>query len=310
MKILTLTLNPAFDMHCHSAHFEPFRENFAYVDSHQPGGKGVNISRALTACGVRNHALLVLGEENSSSFLRQVSMQLDRSTVLTVPGRIRENLTLHSDGGKETRISFGGFQANDALAAQLRNTLMELADEDTIMTVTGRNTDGLALETIKELLRSVQRRGTKLVIDSRSFGLKDLRELKPWLIKPNQEEISQYLGRPVETLEDAVAAAKEFAAGGIDHVMVSMGGQGAVLVSGDGVYLAKPPKIAPVSTIGAGDSTVAGFVAAAAAGCDTAEALKRAVAYGTAACLTEGSLPPQKTDIHKLLGKIETKKLQ
>ena len=307
MKILTLTLNPAFDMHCHSAHFEPFRENFAYVDSHQPGGKGVNISRALTACGVRNHALLVLGEENSSSFLRQVSMQLDRSTVLTVPGRIRENLTLHSDGGKETRISFGGFQANDALAAQLRNTLMELADEDTIMTVTGRNTDGLALETIKELLRSVQRRGTKLVIDSRSFGLKDLRELKPWLIKPNQEEISQYLGREISSFEEVLEAAQQLHGDGIDNVMISLGADGALLVCDEGAFTAVPPAVPVISTIGAGDSAVAGFLTAAEAPAE--ERLALAVAFGSAACMTEGSLPPLPRKIREILSQIKLTRL-
>ena len=147
MKIVTLTLNPAFDVHCHTEHFEAFRENFAVIHSHQAGGKGVNISRALTACGVENHALMVLGRENKDGFLADAARHLFHTTVITVPGRIRENMTLHSDGGKETRISFGGFRATDTLAAELAHTLRNLADPDTVLTMTGRITDGMDPET-------------------------------------------------------------------------------------------------------------------------------------------------------------------
>lgn len=306
--IYTITLNPAFDVHAFADRFEAFHENLARVESRQAGGKGINISRALVQNGVKNTAIVVLGDQNAAEFKHELERAGVDYIALERPGRIRENLTLHCTDAPETRISFTGFAVEDGILAQIE-AMLEV-DRDTVVTFTGRTGDGMSLAAAKEFLARLKAKGAKIVLDSRSFGMLDILQARPWLIKPNQEEISQYLGRPVETLEDAVAAAKEFAAGGIDHVMVSMGGQGAVLVSGDGVYLAKPPKIAPVSTIGAGDSTVAGFVAAAAAGCDTAETLKRAVAYGTAACLTEGSLPPQKTDIHKLLGKIETKKLQ
>ena len=87
--------------------------------------------------------------------------------------------------------------------------------------------------------------------------------------------------------------------------MVSMGEQGALLLTGGNVYTAVPPQIGAVSTIGAGDSTIAGFIAGTALGETPARCLKRAVAYGTAACLTEGTLPPRLDDIVKIWEEIQ-----
>lgn len=305
--IYTITLNPAFDVHAFADRFEAFHENLARVESRQAGGKGINISRALVQNGVKNTAVVVLGDQNTAEFEQELAQAGVDYIALERPGRIRENLTLHCTDVPETRISFTGFAVEDGILAQIE-AMLEVG-QDTVVTFTGRIGDGMSLDAAKAFLARLKTKDARIVLDSRSFEMPDILQVQPWLIKPNQEEISQYLGRPVATLEDAVAAAKEFAAGGIDNVMVSMGGQGAVLVSSDGVYLAKPPKINPISTIGAGDSTVAGFVAAATAGCDTADVLKRAVAYGTAACLTEGSLPPQKNDIDMLYCQIQVQKL-
>ena len=307
MKIVTLTLNPAFDVHCSTEHFEAFRENFASIRSHQAGGKGINISRALTACGMENHALMVLGEENRDSFLADAAPRLFHTTVITVPGRIRENMTLHSDDGKETRISFGGFQATDTLTAELEDALRNLTNAETVLTVTGRNTDGLDLEAVKNLLKDAQARGTRLVIDSRSFDLKDLRELKPWLIKPNQEEISQYLGREINGFKEVLEAARLLHDGGIANVMISLGADGALLVCDEGSWTAVPPAVQVVSTIGAGDSSIAGFLTAGDASAE--ERLALAVAFGTAACLTEGSLPPQPWKVREILSQITLTRL-
>jgi len=305
--IYTITLNPAFDVHATAERFEAFHENLARVSSRQAGGKGINISRALVQNGVENTAVIVLGDQNAAEFKQELIQANVTYLALERPGRIRENLTLHCTDTPETRISFTGFAVEDGVLEQIE-ALLELG-QDTVVTFTGRIGDGMSLATSKAFLARLKAKGARIVLDSRSFGMEDILQVQPWLIKPNQEEISQYLGRPVETLEDAVAAAKEFAAGGVGNVMVSMGGQGAVLVSGGRVYLAKPPKIAPVSTIGAGDSTVAGFVAAAAAGSDIADTLRQAVSYGTAACLTEGSLPPRKADIDRIYAKTQVREL-
>jgi fructose-1-phosphate kinase PfkB-like protein len=105
-------------------------------------------------------------------------------------------------------------------------------------------------------------------------------------------------------METALEKAKELSAMGIENTLVSMGPQGAVLVTGQQAFSATVPQVQAVSTIGAGDSTIAGFLAGAYAGEGAMGCLKTAVSYGTAACLTAGTLPPEKEDIEKIYAQI------
>ena len=304
MKIITITLNPAFDVHCFCENFQPYHENLAKITNNEAGGKGVNISRALTVCGTENLAFVVLGEENGESFTRAMAADGMTYETISVSGRIRENITLHTVGADETRISFSGFDAPADLLAQVEAALLPMVDSDTVITLTGRNPAGVGIEETKEMLRRFMAKGAKIVIDSRSFSLADLTEMKPWLIKPNQEEISAYLGREIGTLDEVIDAAKELHEGGIVNVMISLGSKGAMLVSDEGVFVARPPRIEALSTIGAGDSSIAGFLAASSEGCSAKDSLCRAVAYGTAACMTEGTKPPRKEDVMHVMSEI------
>ena len=306
MRIITLTLSPAFDMHCHAQKLVLEHENLVYMDLCQAGGKGVNISRALVSNGRENLALLVLGQENADSFLRNLDADGVTYDAVTVPGRIRENITIHT-GLTETRISFPGFRVEPDVLSQVEGKLMELVDADTIVTMTGRTPEGMSVADVSAMLRKCADKGARIVVDSRSFSLGDLKELKPWLIKPNQEEISAYLGREICTLEQTVAEAKALHKSGIANVMISMGGEGALLVCGEGAYIAVPPKVKVRSTIGAGDSAIAGFIACPDNSGESR--LQWAVAYGSAACMAEGTLPPKPEDVQLILQDIQLKTL-
>ncbi len=307
MKILTLTLNPAIDVHCHTENFRPYKENQCVVTDREAGGKGVNISRALTFNGVENLALVVLGGENGESFRKSLEADGLVLKTVTVPGSIRENITLHCDNADETRISFAGFTAEDSLLDQVSQVLEGEIDGNTAVTFTGSNPKGLSMAKTKEFLRDLQGKGAKIVIDSRSFTLADLTEMKPWLIKPNQEEISAYLGREIETLEEVCAAALDLHKKGIANVMISMGPKGALLVCEEGIFIANPPKIQALSSIGAGDSSVAGFLSVA----DTSaeNRLRTGVSFGTAACLTSGTKPPLPEDVARIFAQVTVQKL-
>lgn len=300
MKIYTLTLNPAYDVHASADDLKLYHENLARVLSREAGGKGVNISRALTANHIPNQAVILLGKENGAEF-RQAVSEMD-CLFLEVPGRIRENYTFHSAAAPETRISFSGFPVPEFILTQVESLIC--ADENTIVTFTGRVPTGIEIGTVKAFLRQLQNKGAKIVLDSKSFTLEDIYELRPWLIKPNQEEISEYLGCTVENIPQAAEKAAVFLAHGVENVMISLGEQGALLQCRAGSWVAVPPAITAVSTIGAGDSTIAGFLAAASASCSAEDCLRYAVAYGTAACLREGSQPPKPQDVQMLLPQI------
>lgn len=304
MKIITVTLNPAFDMHCYAENFQPFHENLATVTACEAGGKGVNISRALLAWKMDSTAVVAVGEENGEGYLRALAADGMDVCAISVAGRIRENITLHTNNAPETRISFSGFSADDGLLASVEKEIAPLVGEDTILAFAGRNPAGVGLEAVKELLLRMKARGARLVIDSRSFGTADILALSPWLIKPNEEEIAAYTDLPAANLAEAARAAEALRGKGIENVMISLGEKGAVLASADGCFAANAPKIEALSTIGAGDSAIGGFCAAAARGKSSGECLQYAVASGSAACMTVGTRPPRNEDIMALLGQI------
>lgn len=308
MNIITLTLSPAFDMHC-SGELVLHHENLIQMELCQAGGKGVNISRALVNAGCENTAVLLLGEENAQSFLRGLAADGVCTQVVTVPGRIRENITIHTPDGRETRISFPGFTVKQEALEQVTALLADKLGKGTALTMTGRVPEGMDLSEVKRFLCRAAECGTKVVVDSRSFGFDDLLEVKPWLIKPNQEEISAYLAQSIDTMEQAAQAAAWLHAKGIANVLVSMGALGAVLACDAGVFQAVIPQVEVRSTIGAGDSSIAGFLAAAGEGMDAADCLRRAVAFGTAACVTEGTKPPNRAEIQSVYSETTVQKI-
>ncbi len=305
MKILTLTLNPAFDIHCGVEKFLPERENYMRSYRRHIGGKGVNISRALHENGVESTAFVVLGKQNCADFERELSACGIKYVPLYVDGRIRENITIHPETAPETRISFEGCAVSRAAAEEIFSLMLPLCDENTIFTFNGRMPGGLSVADVAPLLEKVKASGAYLAVDSGTFTMEDFAAVKPWFIKPNQEEISRCVGREINTPEEALAAAREIRARGIENVMVSLGGAGAVLASGAGDFAVSVPKIDVVSTIGAGDSSVAGFCAAFSEGKTPLECLTNAVSYGSAACLSAGTNPPKREDVEEIRAKIK-----
>ena len=301
MKIVTLTLCPAFDIHADSETIALNRENIARVTEYDAGGKGVNVSRALSRFGVNNTTVVAVGEENCDEFIKRLQKENLSLQYITVPGRIRENITIHTSDGRETRISFNGDAAPENLLEKIADITNALCDQDTILTFTGRLPVGVSVVCAKEYIRELQKRGVRVVIDSKSFTLADITELSPFLIKPNEEEIEEYTGQQISDFDSAASAARELNAQGIENVMISLGAKGAILCTGGVVYAINAPKIDAVSTIGAGDSSIAGFLCGFADGRTAEDCLRMAVAFGSAACLTSGTNPPDPDRVKDLL---------
>lgn len=302
MKIITLTLNPAFDVHCEIENLQLHQENYGTRVSRQAGGKGINVSRALHSYGIKNTAITVVGTENGEEFTK--GLEKDGISYLTVPtqGRIRENLTVHSKDMPETRISFEGFCADESVLHQIMERMS--FDEKTIVTFTGRIPAGLSKEAVISFLHEVRKRGARLVIDCNSFSLEELIALKPMMIKPNQQEISHLAGREMEP-ERTRDIAEHLTQKGIDHALVSFGEKGMVYHGVKGHYQIFVPEISVVSTVGAGDSTVAGFLAGLTKELPFPDVLRLSAAFGTAACKTSGTNPPVKEEIDLLFHKIK-----
>ena len=304
--IITLTLSPAFDLHCRCPDLAINRENLATVQSRDAGGKGINISRALTANKTQSLAITLLGAQNAAEFEQRLRDEGIVYKSITLLGRIRENVTLHTAEGRETRISFSGFSATDEILEPLEEMIVEEIGAEPIfyLTLTGRVPDGMTMPALIAFLCRMKDRGARIVLDSKSFSTKDVLEVRPWLIKPNEEEISLYAPHPITSDADAQVAITHLCRQGVENVLLTQGARGALLAFGDGVLEARVPTIEVRSTIGAGDSTIAGFLASFARGDDMQTSLARALAFGSAACLTEGTNPPRPEDIARIFPKI------
>ena len=308
MKITTLTLNPAFDLHCYADAFLPQRENLFEITARDAGGKGVNVSRALKANGVENAAVCIVGSENGEEFL--ASLRAEGLTVRAVKaaGRIRENITLHEKEKAETRISFKGFAADEGLLAAVLDALGDLGEGSTVV-FAGSAPEGLTEAALVAFLKRIKDTGASLAIDSRALSLSSILSLRPMLIKPNKDEAEAALGVTLQSIADATEAAEALHKKGVENVLLSLGGEGAILCADSGIYYAPCPEVAVLSTVGAGDSTVAGFLSAKAEGLSDAEALARAVAFGSAACMLAGTAAPRREDVAALIEKIEVQRL-
>lgn len=300
MNIFTLTLNPAFDIHAYTDVFTAEAENLITITSKDSGGKGVNISTALDNSNVKNTSIIVLGEDNSDEFIKNLS--LSDPLLFYKKGRIRENLTIHTKT-KETRISYEGFTLSDDIFEEILSTVK--INENDIFTFTGSVPKGISKNSIIKFLKSLKNYGARLVIDSKSITLSDLYSLSPWLIKPNEEEISAYFNEEIHTLDQAAEYALTMHNKGIENVIISLGEKGAVLATDGNHYKVVPPKISVKSTVGAGDSSIAGFIYAKTKCFSNLEKLKFAVSFGSAACKTAGTTPPKFSDITEIYNAIK-----
>lgn len=278
--IITLTLNPAYDVHGQLDEFTPEKENLVQEITRQIGGKGINTSRALTENGIKNYAFVLLGNENAEPFLTDLTRFLPDCRTFLTEGRIRENITLHPKNQKETRISFRGFTCSEEILLKIEDDIPQNAT----LVFSGSLPPGITPEAAEAFLLRQKDKGCRLVVDSKSISPAAVRRIRPWLIKPNAEEAEALFGNA-----DWETAALALHREGVENVLVSLGEKGAFLAAEDRIFKASAPAILPLSTIGAGDSMIAGFLA-----CNGTpeERLKTAVAYGSAACLTEGTTPP------------------
>ena len=308
-KIITITLNPAFDLHYAMDKFEARKENYVTSATCDAGGKGINISRALTVNGIENTAYVILGKENAAQFEQNLRDDKIEFIPLYTEGRIRENITLHPIKDKETRISLDNFSVTTALLDSLRDMLCEKLDADTLVSFSGRIPKGVSKEEVIAFLSALKDTGAKIAVDSNSLTPEDLIKIRPWFIKPNEQEIAAFIGKEISTPEVAVSVAAELVERGLsEEVMISMGALGSVW--SDGVrkaIVSAPDKGAPLSTIGAGDSTVAGYMSAVAKSASAEDSLKTAASFGSAACYTEGTRPPMPDCVRELYAKAEVR---
>jgi len=310
-KIRTITLNPVFDLHYDVPDFSPGRENLVSAVERYAGGKGVNTARALAANGIDSIAYVVVGTENGESFLSCLAKDGVAYRAFHTPGRIREGITVHPRQGRETRLAVNTFRVDDDSYAALEAALLAEDLPHCLFSFSGRLPEGVDKERVLSLLARLIAGGAGVVVDCASLTRSDLCRLRAWFIKPNEQEAQALCGMRSATVSDAAEAVRALVAQGVSETaMISLGAKGAVYADREDTYFLRvPPLNDPPSTIGAGDSAIAGLLAAAARGTAKEDRVRLAMAYGTAACMTRGTLPPRPADVETLLPQIKIERV-
>ncbi|MFL6129527.1 MAG: 1-phosphofructokinase [Mycobacteriales bacterium] len=304
--ILTLTLNPSLDRTIEVDSLTRgavIRAGGARVD---PGGKGVNVSRALLANGIKSRAVLPCGGDDGQRLVRLLAQEGVDVVAVRCSGATRSNVTLVEPDGTVTKINEPGEPMSgaelDRVAAAVLHAAAGSAGAPDWVVVCGSLPPGVPVDLYATLGRRFAGAGMRVAVDTSGPALLAAVAAGAELVKPNREELAEAVGRPLGSLRDVVDAAQELRSWGAGTVLASLGADGAVLVGPDGVVAGESPLVEPRSTVGAGDALLAGFLAAGTRGADgagAATALAEALAWGAAAAALPGSRMPRPADISR-----------
>lgn len=259
-RILTITLNPAFDVTIRLPALAPGEVNRSRSVGTHPAGKGINVARVLADLG---HAVTVtgfLGQDNAGPFEALFSHCKMADAFIRVPGETRSNVKIAEDSGRVTDVNGPGPEVDAATQAALRKQLQSLAPGHDAVVIAGSLPRGVDPVWLAETITALGKQGLRVAVDTSGPALQAALRAKPWLVKPNAEELAQALGQPAGDENSLYTRAVQLRALGIQHVVASHGARGVCWV-GDGVALtAAPPPVTVLSTVGAGDSLLAGMV--------------------------------------------------
>lgn len=269
----------------------------------EPGGKGVNVARALALADV--DAVALLPADESDPFVTALRAAAVPARCVPVTGTVRTNLTITESDGTTTKLNEPGAHLDDSALAALTQTVVDAAREASWVVLSGSLPPGMPATWYADIVATLTDLPCRVAVDTSEAPLAALARAfgaaAPDLIKPNAEELASLVGASADDLESAAAqgdpgpvasAARRLVQDGVRTVLVTLGAAGAVLVDGTGAWMATPPPITPRSTVGAGDSALAGYLRAEVAGADPGERLRMAVAYGSAAAALPGSALP------------------
>lgn len=274
----------------------------------EPGGKGVNVARALTLAGLDAVAVLPAADTDPIvAALRYGGVSFD---CVPVPGAVRTNIAITELDGTTTKLNEPGAALDAAALDALTRTVIAHAETASWVVMSGSLPPGVPVSWYADVVAQLASAPCRVAVDTSERPLDALAagfgRAAPDVIKPNAEELAGLVGASPEELEHAVAqgdpapvvsAANRLIERGAKTVLVTLGAAGAVLVDPTGSWMALPPPITPRSTVGAGDASLAGYVRAAVGGAEPPRRLQMAVAYGSAAAALPGSALPSPSQI-------------
>ena len=282
--IYTVTLNPSIDFIVRIDKVEIGEVNRMESDDKFAGGKGINVSRILQRLGIDNTATGFIGGFTGRFVTDSLDAEGIKTKFVAVDQDTRINVKIKA--GEETEINGAGPKISDEKLEELKAILAGLSSEDTVV-FAGSAPSSLGNQVYNTLIPIAKKAGAEVVCDFEGQTLLDSLNYQPLLVKPNNHELADIFGVELNGLEDIEKYAREILAKGAKNVIISMAGDGALLVTPAAAYFAKPIKGTVKNSVGAGDSMVAGFTGEYVKSGDPIEALKWGVACGTATTFSD-----------------------
>lgn len=306
--IVTVTPNPSVDRTIAVDRLLEGEVNRATATRLDPGGKGINVSRAVVANGGATVAVLPVGGVHG----RMMTQLLDGTGVVVeavpIAQSIRANIAVVEPDGTTTKINEPGPNLTTTEVTTFLDTVREVVKASPGAWIVGCGSlpGGVAGDFYADLVRLGHEVGARVAIDTSGAPLPPAIPAGPDLIKPNRAELGELVGADLRTVGEVVDAARDLIAGGIAQVLVSLGRDGALLVSADTVLLAAASVDRPLSTVGAGDCTLGGYLLALDRGASPQQALVQAVAFGSAAVGLPGTEVPSPAHVASIQVRVDT----
>lgn len=263
-KVVTITLNPALDLTGSLDALSVGSVSLVSKGSLHAAGKGVNVAKVLSDLGAEVTVTGFLGRDNEELFCQLFEEMNANDEFIRVDGATRINVKLVEQDGRVSDINFPGVEVSEQAIAEFEVRLFELAKTHEFFVLAGSLPKGISPEQCADWIEKLHQMGKKVLFDSSRAALAAGLEAHPWLIKPNDEELSEFVGRELDTPEACQQAAQDLAQKGIENIVVSLGSKGVMWLGKNNQeqpewMYSQPPKMNVVSTVGAGDTLVAGL---------------------------------------------------
>lgn len=308
--IATVTLNPSLDRHVAVENLVLDDTNRWVSFKREPGGKGVNVSRVVKELGGETTAYGFIGGfagRALKTILKQKGVPFDFTPIRA---EIRSNFIITDlKTHCQTRISAPGPKVSAGELQKLMDKVTSIKIKPRYIVLAGSVPPGVPYYIYRDLIQRMKGLGIITVLDAADLWLQEGIKAKPDVVKPNVREAQTAMGVELATEEDIIGAVRTFINGGVGIAAISRGREGMIIGDKDTLYKVIPPNVEVMSTVGAGDSAVAGLVFKLSAGGSLEEASRFAVAAGTAATLTPGTELCHKRDVERLLPLVKVERL-
>jgi 1-phosphofructokinase len=310
MRVLTVTFNPAIDQTVTLDRLTPGAVHRARSSRQDAGGKGVNVASCLADWDVAVSAFGLLGADNAAPFETLFSAKGIEDRFVRRAGATRMNLKL-VDAAGTTDVNMDGAPVDAADIDAVVAALAAEAGPDCLFVLSGSLPPGCPVETYARIIDVVGARGATTLLDTSGVPLRLALDGKrlPDIVKPNRHELAEWLGKPVDRIADVQRAASDLHRRGVRQVVVSMGEQGALFLSDEGVLLGQLSAIGVASTVGAGDAMVAGIAAALAEGLNLEGIARLSIAFAVGKLSCPGPHLPARDVVQALAEQVDISRI-